>query len=51
MTLAGWIGIGIVVIVLLLMRRRVLSARRNDLGAISERWLAEQRTGHDRSSS
>ena len=50
MTLAGWIGIGIILIALVLIRRRVLSARRNDLGAISERWLTEQRTGRDRSS-
>lgn len=47
-TFAGWIAIGIVVIVLVLVRRRVLAARRTDLGAISERWLTEQRNGRDR---
>jgi hypothetical protein len=47
-TLAVWIGIGIAVIALVLIRRRVQSARRSDLGSISERWLTEQRTGRDR---
>jgi hypothetical protein len=47
-TLVVWIVIGIVAIVLLLVRRRVQSARRSDLGSISERWLTEQRTGRDR---
>jgi hypothetical protein len=48
--LAGWIAIGITVIVLMIVRHRMRSARRSDLGSISERWLSEQRTGHDRSS-
>ena len=48
MTLAVWIAIAVAVIVLVLVRRRVLSARRSDLGSISERWLTEQRTGRDR---
>jgi hypothetical protein len=49
-TVAAWIAIVIAVIALVLVRRRVLSARRSELGTISDRWLAEQRTGRDRSS-
>ena len=44
--LVVWIAIAIVVIAVM-VRRRVLSARRHDLGSISDRWLMEHRTGRD----
>jgi hypothetical protein len=44
--LVVWIAIALVVIAVMI-RRRAVSARRHDLGSISDRWLMEHRTGRD----